>query len=132
MRYTFWQAKLAWVRFPARRHCVGWYVIVPACLNGARSRVLVTLYKLIACHMMGDYVFQTDFLARTKGENPWHLLVHCVLYTTPFAVAFGIDWRIAWLLVSHLLIDALKARWSKIGYVSDQISHLLAIAVYFL
>lgn len=94
--------------------------------------MLVTLYKLIACHIMGDYVFQTDFLARTKGVNPWHLLAHCVTYTIPFAVAFGIDWRITWLLASHLLIDALKARWHKIGYVSDQISHVLAMAVYFL
>ena len=89
------------------------------------------LYKLLACHMLGDYVLQTDFLAKTKGTNVWHMLAHCVTYTVPFAFVFGIDWRIWFLLVLHLLIDALKAL-HYIGYVSDQVAHLLAMTVYFL
>ena len=48
--------------------------------------IFATIYKLLACHMLGDYVMQTDFLARTKGESWWHLLAHCVTYTVPFAV----------------------------------------------
>ena len=93
--------------------------------------MLTLLYKLLACHMLGDYVLQTDFLAKTKGENWWHLLAHCVTYTVPFAVAFGIDWRIGYLLVMHLIIDALKAR-HYIGYAGDQTSHLFAFIVYYL
>ena len=88
------------------------------------------LYKLLACHMLGDYVLQTDFLARTKGENWWHLLAHCVTYTVPFALAFGIDWRVGFILAVHLAVDTLKARWHLIGYISDQAAHLLALAVY--
>lgn len=91
----------------------------------------VLLYKLVACHMLGDYALQPDFLARTKGENWWHLLAHCVLYTIPFAAVFGIDQRICWLLASHALIDALKARWHVIGYAQDQTAHILVmIALY--
>lgn len=93
--------------------------------------MLTLLYKLLACHMLGDYVLQTDFLAKTKGENWWHLLAHCVAYTVPFVVAFGIDWRIGYLLVMHLFIDALKAR-HYIGYACDQTSHMLALIVYYL
>ena len=93
--------------------------------------MLTLLYKLLACHMLGDYVLQTDFLAKTKGENWWHLLAHCVTYTVPFAVAFGIDWRIGYLLAMHPIIDTLKAR-HHIGYVSDQTLHLLALAFYLL
>lgn len=91
----------------------------------------VLLYKLVACHMLGDYALQPDFLARTKGENWWHLLAHCVLYVVPFTVVFGVDQRICWLLVSHALIDALKARWHVIGYAQDQTAHILVmIALY--
>ena len=94
------------------------------------SNPLVRLYVLLACHMLGDYVLQSDFLASTKGDNAWHLLAHCASYTVPFAVAFGIDWRIAWLLASHLLVDALKARWHKIDYLADQAAHFGALLVY--
>lgn len=92
----------------------------------------VLLYKLVACHMLGDYALQPDFLARTKGENWWHLLAHCVLYTVPFAVAFGIDQRICWLLASHVLIDALKARWHVIGYAADQLAHMTMLYALYL
>lgn len=88
------------------------------------------LYKLLACHMLGDYVLQTDFLAKTKGENWWHMLAHCVLYTVPFALAFGIDWRIVSILALHFIIDILKARYGCIGYVADQATHLVALIVY--
>ena len=93
--------------------------------------MLTLLYKLLACHMLGDYVLQTDFLAKTKGENWWHLLAHCVTYTVPFTVAFGIDWRIGYLLAMHLIIDMLKAR-QLIGYVCDQTLHLLVLTFYLL
>lgn len=92
----------------------------------------VLLFKLVACHMFGDYVLQTDYLAQTKGENWWHLLVHCVLYVVPFAVVFGIDQRIFWLLLSHLLIDAMKARWKAIGYMSDQVAHVVMMLALYL
>lgn len=90
------------------------------------------LFELTACHMFGDYVLQNDYLARTKGENWWHLLVHCVLYTIPFAVAFGIDRRIFWLFLSHVLIDAMKARWKVIRYASDQVAHVVIMLALYL
>ena len=92
---------------------------------------MATLYKAIACHMLGDYVLQNDFLAKTKGENWWHLLAHCVLYTVPFAVVFGIDWRIPTLLASHVLIDMMKARMHVIGYAADQVAHLVVLCTLF-
>jgi len=87
------------------------------------------IYMLIACHMMGDYVLQIDFIAKTKGENPWHMIAHCILYTVPFAIVFGIDWRILVLLGIHLLIDELKAH-DELSYVMDQLFHLSILVVY--
>ena len=82
------------------------------------------IYKLILCHFVGDYVLQNDFIAKTKGTNWWHLIAHCFLYSLPFYLAFGFDWRLCVILVSHLIIDPLKARWNKINYYQDQLFHV--------
>lgn len=91
----------------------------------------VLLYKIVACHMFGDYILQNDFIASTKGNNWWHMFVHCITYTIPFTFIFKFDWRIAFLFVTHFVIDNLKARWHRINYVSDQALHLLSTIVYF-
>ena len=89
----------------------------------------VYIYLLVACHALGDYVLQSDFLASTKGRNMWHLFMHCVLYTVPFAllVPSTRTWQLPVLLVSHFWIDILKARYKKLNYFSDQLSHFYAL-----
>ena len=86
--------------------------------------------KLIMCHMIGDYFLQSDFLATTKGKNWYHLFVHSVLYCVPFVIMFGIDWKLGVLLLSHTLIDPLKARYNKITYVQDQVLHYIICLIY--
>lgn len=88
---------------------------------------LTTTYMLIAFHALGDYVLQPDILAKTKGENWWHLLMHCILYTLPFSTYFGLDYKIIIILLTHIIIDALKARWNKINYITDQALHLIIL-----
>lgn len=92
--------------------------------------VVELLLKLVFCHLIGDYFLQSDFIAKTKGENWYHLLVHCVLYCLPFYVCFGIDWRLLTILVAHLIIDSLKARYKKIGYIQDQVIHYITMLIY--
>jgi len=83
------------------------------------------------CHLLGDYVLQVDYIAKTKGENWYHLLVHCILYVLPFRILYGADLRLVILLVTHILIDALKARYDKISYAVDQILHIcIAVLLY--
>lgn len=94
--------------------------------------MLERIYMLICCHFLGDYVLQNDFLARSKGENWWHMLAHCVLYSLPFSVAFGFDWRVPALITTHIVIDGLKARWKLIGYATDQILHLFELALLYI
>ena len=43
--------------------------------------LIETLFRLVMCHLVGDYVLQIDFIAKTKGENWYHLIVHCLLYS---------------------------------------------------
>lgn len=89
------------------------------------------IYKVIACHLIGDYVLQADFIAKTKGCNWYHLLVHCLLYVLPFYICFGFDSRIAVLLVTHFAVDASKARWNIVDYFIDQSLHYwIALIIY--
>lgn len=79
---------------------------------------------LVICHLIGDYVLQSDYIATTKGASWYHLFVHSALYSAPFMLVFGpSDPRIFGLFLTHLYIDAMKARYKKIGYVADQLLH---------
>lgn len=91
---------------------------------------MTNCFLLVMCHCIGDYVLQTDFLAKTKGSNLYHLFVHCVLYLVPFAIVFGVDWKLGILFVSHFIIDILKAKYQKIRYVTDQVLHYLILTIY--
>ena len=90
-------------------------------------RLIITL---ILCHLIGDYVLQTDFIAKTKGTNWYHLIVHCVLYCLPFFVIYGLTWQLLFILITHMIIDPLKARYNKINYVTDQLLHYIVMLVY--
>lgn len=92
--------------------------------------MIYTLVMLIICHLIGDYVLQTDFIAKTKGTNWYHLFVHCCLYVVPFIVVFGFSWKILFLFTAHMIVDPLKARWNKITYVQDQVIHYLTMIIY--
>ena len=85
---------------------------------------------LVMCHLIGDYVLQGDFIAKTKGQNWYHLFVHCGLYIVPFYICFGLTPQLALLFVSHIVIDALKARYGQINYTVDQVWHYALLLPY--
>ena len=94
--------------------------------------MLNNIYILLACHALGDYFLQIDFIAKTKGNNWWHLFIHSLLYTVPFYLYFGMDYRLIILLVTHFFVDALKSRYDCINYITDQCLHILiAICLYY-
>ncbi len=88
------------------------------------------IITLIFCHLVGDYILQTDFIAKTKGENWYHLIVHCMLYCLPFFVLFGLTWQLSFIFITHMVIDPLKARYDKINYITDQLLHYIVMLVY--
>ncbi len=87
--------------------------------------------KLVFCHLVGDYVLQSDFIAKSKGENWYHLLVHCLLYCLPFYIVFGLTWQLMAIFVTHIVIDASKARYKAIDYTTDQLLHYMITLIYF-
>lgn len=94
------------------------------------SDTVKTILELVFCHLVGDYVLQCDFIAKTKGENWYHLLVHCALYVLPFYVVFGLTWQLLFIFLTHVFIDALKARYKVISYPTDQILHYIIALSY--
>lgn len=90
------------------------------------------MIELILCHLIGDYVLQVDFIAKSKGDNLYHMFVHCALYCTPFYFLFGVSWQLAFVFITHVIIDLLKARYKKIDYKTDQILHYVVLAILWL
>lgn len=92
--------------------------------------MIEVIIKLILCHLLGDYVLQIDFIAKTKGENWYHMLVHCALYVLPFIIVFGLSWAVAVSFAAHFIVDNLKARHKKINYSTDQVIHYLTALLF--
>jgi len=97
-------------------------------------------------HLVGDYLFQNDWLAINKKTNSWVCLLHCLIWTICVCLFAQIGSWVAFvvLLVSHFLQDRTSivsfymktvgqkqfltgpcAPWSVI--VVDNVFHLLVI-----
>ena len=92
--------------------------------------IIKDIIILIMCHLIGDYVLQSRFVADTKGSNWYHLFVHSILYIIPFCFLYGIIWQSVVVCVLHFIIDALKARYDKITYIQDQVAHYILTLLY--
>ncbi len=91
----------------------------------------IIIYIIIA-HAIGDYVFQSSYLAGNKGKDDYLLLIHCITYVAPFVFFFGITWQLLPLFVIHVIVDRLKARHNKINLWQDQVIHYLTALLYLL
>jgi hypothetical protein len=58
---------------------------------------------LALCHWIGDYCFQTRYMARNKHKDLYALTTHVVVYST-FFLGFGIEFAM-WAGVAHWLTD---------------------------
>ena len=94
--------------------------------------MIAKIFWLIMCHLVGDYFLQIDYIAKTKGDSPYNMFVHCFLYLLPFALKFGVSWKLVFLFFAHFMIDELKARYKKITYIQDQILHYICLLIFFI
>ena len=90
--------------------------------------VLLTWF---ACHFLGDFPLQGDYLSRMKGKSWEHLFYHCTCYTGVFVLFVrATPFEALLLFAPHVVIDALKARYSVIPWLwLDQALHLLTIVL---
>jgi hypothetical protein len=99
----------------------------------------MTFLFLLAGHFLGDFAFQSTWMAEKKGQS-WEINFYHVLVYTASVLALGklgnYSLTITGLLIialSHFFIDSLKARYEKIPYLwLDQILHLLILGGVFI
>ena len=96
----------------------------------------IVLYLMLIGHMLGDFYFQSDKIARGKNTNKSDLIIHIILYGTGLLIALipvlSLDVFILCIIniLLHGVIDFLKNRFnSKSNYVFiiDQAAHVLCI-----
>ena len=84
-----------------------------------------TLLIWLACHFIGDFAFQSTWMSMEKGKS-WEInFYHCATYTATF-VLFAHTSLLATsiILVTHYIVDTLKARYKVIGPIwVDQLLH---------
>lgn len=106
----------------------------------------MTLFEaLFLGHFVGDFLFQTHWMADYKEKRALPRLVHCIVYSI---VVYAFSWlsggislvSVGVILLSHFIIDQRAfIRWwqehinnssniSWLGTVTDQIFHLLVLA----
>lgn len=95
---------------------------------------------LLAAHMVGDYILQTDRMAARKLSD-WRVrAVHVVAYSLPFSVVLAAhgypgEWRtfMALLMVTHFITDSRRwasgEKWAPKPIMVDQTIHLVTLAV---
>ena len=97
---------------------------------------------MLLAHLLGDYLFQFDALARWKSRSLWGVVAHGGIVTaTTLACAALIDptwWPYALLIgVTHTGIDVVRARlihttsttWDMVLYLLDQVAHVAIIVL---
>lgn len=91
----------------------------------------ISLISLIACHFIADFPLQSEWFALNKGKSHEVMLYHCIVYTCAFLLILKISVLSAIiLLVTHFIIDTLKARYKIIPTIwIDQILHLTIILI---
>jgi hypothetical protein len=96
-------------------------------------------YGLLLAHLLYDFHWQGDFIGQNKGKYPFLLFIHALTWSMLLGVVlifFGMftTWKIAFLFITHFLIDNWKARLPKTpeyfyAIYIDQGLHLITIAI---
>lgn len=59
----------------------------------------------LICHLVGDYVLQTDWMAKNKTSSLFAALVHSFFYALPFSLITGPSWALFVIFSTHIIID---------------------------
>lgn len=59
----------------------------------------------IICHLIGDYILQSDWMANEKTKRFSVAVIHGIFYTIPFLFLTQELWKLAVIAGSHAIID---------------------------
>jgi hypothetical protein len=65
-------------------------------------------------HLLGDYVFQNNWMAQNKVKSFWPAYIHALIYSIPFLFLTGSGWMV--IFITHYYIDRyrLASYWIKL------------------
>ncbi len=99
------------------------------------------IQAMLLAHLLGDYVLQTDALARWKNRSVWGVLVHGTVVTFGLwlcSLPFTLDWWPYALAVgaAHILIDLTRVKIGPLAptatlllFLADQAAHAITIGL---
>lgn len=65
-----------------------------------------TLFLAFLGHLVGDYIFQTDWMAANKKQHSWPCFVHCVIWSACVVIFAGWGWvAFVALFIFHFVQD---------------------------
>lgn len=95
--------------------------------------------EILALHMLGDYILQTDEMATKKLSDARVRLAHVIAYIVPFLVWFAFEndmagvWFALAVGVTHFIIDSHRFcadhPWPPKSILIDQSLHIITLAV---
>lgn len=78
--------------------------------------MFITADQLL-CHMIGDYILQTDYMAQSKTKQSLAAALHAGSYTLPFLFLTQSPMALAFIAITHFLIDRFRLAkyicWAK-------------------
>ncbi|HZG81954.1 MAG TPA: DUF3307 domain-containing protein [Brevibacillus sp.] len=94
---------------------------------------------LFLAHLVGDYLLQTEWMAKYKAERWRPLLAHCFVYTLAVSVAAylflptGLSWwAIGFVFLTHVILDrrgVVRFWYERVMGVTDDRNKWLMIMV---
>lgn len=93
-----------------------------------------SLLLLVALHFIGDFAFQSAWMAMEKGKDWQVLTYHVCTYTAPFALLLEVPGSeatvagVVFIFITHFVEDAAKGRYGLIKSIwLDQAIHLAVL-----
>lgn len=76
----------------------------------------------LLCHLVGDYIFQSDYMAMNKAKETIPCLVHCILYTACFLI-LTLSWKaLLFIGVSHFIFDRFPIIIKRLIWLKNHIN----------
>lgn len=87
------------------------------------------ILEYLAIHFVGDFGLQSQWMAENKGKS-WEVMAyHCGVYATLFSLIGAGPIAVAFLFLTHFLIDTMKARYGIVKYIwQDFLLHMIPLA----
>lgn len=85
-----------------------------------------TVIAALFAHFLGDFILQTDWMAKNKSKNYRAFTAHLLSYTIPFWIPFG--WKFTLVNVAlHGAIDWVTSRVTSSLYAKGRIHDFFVV-----